>query len=121
MVTPDNEIDDDLTAKFMIRETIYVANGLEGEHIKELAEHPELMDKLSTVKQASLELLWGYGLWIPRVLAPFTLKGIVDALEAIREELQRLRKTKAKNSILILRIMDQLSKLVAWIASKIGK
>jgi len=121
MVTANNEINDDMTTKVMIKEAIYVINGLEAEHIKVLVGHPELMARLSTTKEAARELLWGYGVWIPKLLAPYTLKGIVDAIEILRKELEKLRKKKIEESSRILRTIDRLSRLARWIVSKIGK
>ena len=115
---------DDITMIYMIREAIYVLTGLLAEYSKELSENPDLLDRLTTTKKVAYNLKWGYGVWIPKDVATYALKGIIDATKTIREELEKIRekkrakgeRTKSEQSS---RLKRAIERLIDWIMDRI--
>lgn len=99
-----HDINNDRTMmKCMIQDAKYVIISLKVKYSKELANRPDLLSRLLTTQKAANELLWGFRIWIPEIIGPYTLRAIIETTGEIGVELEKTResyrKQKAKRGV----------------------
>jgi hypothetical protein len=85
---------------------------LEAEYRPVLLKNPKLLDDLANIRGAAKDALSDYGVFASKRLAPFTLKGLVDAVETVRIELEKKREDEAKKSEESKHLKDRIMNLL---------